>query len=427
MTIARTATPAEGLDSGRPGRPGPGSTMIVPALDGFRGMAALSVLLYHVMLGAGLPKLDEGPVRSILMSGYMGVDFFFVISGFVLFLPTVVNGGRFGNVRAYAIRRASRIIPAYWVVLVVLVATQPLLTTIRTDLPYQSGRGLLSMVLHMTFLQHSLGLALNIPEGFAVHGAVWTLTLEALFYVLLPLVAARYYRHPFLGFLLALTISLVWKQVITWPGTVDPHVFSLPRIILITQLPTYLAHFAAGMTAAYAFVRLRAVVTRPAHHLAAAAVAVLAASVMLLGMRAEGIRDLMAKGGFYDHFTRPVYVALAFAVLIPAVALAPAWTRAPFTNPVSRRLGDMSYGIYLWHLMLIGFALATLHFLPVASTRAFVRMLAFTLPLSLVAGWLSMKLVEQPAVRWARARSSALRRASGEGRPVDPPVYSRTV
>lgn len=403
-----------------------GKTLVVPALDGFRGLAAMAVLLFHVMVGAGRPALDEGPVRSILMSGYMGVDFFFVISGFVLFLPTVVNGGVFGNVRAYALRRASRIIPAYWVVLLVLAATQPLLTTLRTDLPYESGRGLLSMLLHMTFLQHSIGPALGIPEGFAVHGAVWTLSLEAMFYVLLPLVAARYHRHPVLGFLLALTISLAWKQAITW-RVVDPTAWSLARVVLITQLPSYLAHFAAGMTAAFAFVRLRGVVTRPGHGAAAAAVAAVAASVVLLGMRAEGIRDLVATNGLYDHFTRPLYVALAFAVLIPAVALAPAWAQFPFTNPISRRLGDMSYGIYLWHLLFIGFALATLHFVPNGSTWAFARMLLFALPLSLVAGWLSMRVVERPAVRWARARSSALTRSGARLATSDAAVQPRSV
>lgn len=394
------------------------TTLVVPALDGLRGLAALSVLLYHVLMGAGRPLLDEGPLRSVLMSGYMGVDFFFVISGFVLFLPAVVRDGQFGNVRAYGIRRAARIIPAYWVVMVVVVAGHGLLTTLPADLPWESARGLLSGVLHLTFLQHTVGLALDIPEGFFVHGAVWTLSLEAMFYLLLPLVAARYHRHPFLGFLLALTVSMVWKQFVTSPGTVDPGSFSVTRVILITQLPTFLAHFAAGMTGAFVFVRVRGMVSRPAHRAAAAGVAAVALTVMLLGMRAEGIRDLTAVNNLYAHFTRPLYIALAFAVLLPAIALAPAWAQFPLTNRVSRRLGDMSYGVYLWHLLFIGFALATLGFLPDASTWAFVRMLAFTLPLSLAAAWLSMKLVEQPAIRWARARSAALLRRGAPAGPV---------
>ncbi|MGI8809116.1 MAG: acyltransferase family protein [Acidimicrobiales bacterium] len=393
-------------------------TLVVPALDGFRGMAAMSVLLYHCLMGSAIPALDEGPVRSILVSGYMGVDFFFVISGFVLFLPTVVNGGRFGSVKAYAVRRAARIIPAYWVLLIVLAATHPLLTTLKADLPYESGRGLLNLLLHMTFLQHSVGIWLELPAGFLVHGAVWTLSLEALYYVMLPLVASRYYRRPFLGFLLALAVALAWKLGVTWPDTVDPKEWSVWRIVLITQLPNYLAHFAAGMTAAYAFVRLRDRVLLPIHRAAAGVVAGGAALVVLLGMRAEGTRDLMRLNGLYDHFTRPLYIALAFAVLLPAAALAPRWVQFPFANRLSRRLGDMSYGLYLWHLMFVAFAIYTLDFAPDSTTWAFVRMLAFVLPTSFVAAWLSMKFVEQPAIRWARARSARLVRPEVPADPV---------
>ncbi len=77
----------------------------VPAIDGLRGYAALTVLLIHVTYYSGRPPLDQGIIRSVLVSGYMGVDFFFVISGFVLFLPAVTNKGRLGNLRSYAERR----------------------------------------------------------------------------------------------------------------------------------------------------------------------------------------------------------------------------------------------------------------------------------------------------------------------------------
>jgi peptidoglycan/LPS O-acetylase OafA/YrhL len=164
------------------------------------------------------------------------------------------------------------------------------------------------------------------------------------------------------------------------------------------------------MTAAFVFVRLRNVVIRPARRAAAGAVAAGAALLLLLGMRAEGTRDLVAVNGLYDHFTRPLYIALAFAVLLASVALAPRWVQLPFTNSLSRRLGDMSYGIYLWHLMFVGFAIHTLDFLPDASDWAFVRLLLFVLPLSLVTAWLSMKLVEQPFIRLARKRTSAMLR-----------------
>ncbi|MDQ6797957.1 MAG: acyltransferase family protein, partial [Actinomycetota bacterium] len=132
--------------------------MVVPAIDGFRGLAALTVVLFHVVNGAGLPMLGGGSLRDVFMSGYVGVDFFFVISGFVLFLPTVLAGGRFGNVRAYGVRRAARILPAYYAVLVVAVVLQPLLSFSDTALPWDGHAGTLSFLLHLSFLQHSVGM-----------------------------------------------------------------------------------------------------------------------------------------------------------------------------------------------------------------------------------------------------------------------------
>ena len=78
----------------------------VPAVDGFRGIAALLVLIFHCWTMTD-PPLDTGPVRAFVASAGLGVDFFFVISGFVLFLPVVLRAGVFGSVRSYAVRRAA--------------------------------------------------------------------------------------------------------------------------------------------------------------------------------------------------------------------------------------------------------------------------------------------------------------------------------
>jgi peptidoglycan/LPS O-acetylase OafA/YrhL len=397
-----------------------GARVRVPAIDGFRGYAAIAVVLFHVMYSTARPPLDRGILRSVLVSGYMGVDFFFVISGFVLFLPVVTSGGRFGDVRSYGVRRAARILPAYYLLLLGVVVLHPLITAVRADLPWTSWRGAVSLVLHMTFLEHTVGLVMNLPEGFAVHGAIWTLSLEAMFYVLLPLVAAWYFRRPVLGLVLALAGAALWTTLVTQqavriPGTGGPH--SYTRVILVTQLPTYLGHFAAGMTAAWLFVRLRdggqRLVTQ-----AAVPVQALALVVVLLGMRAAGMRDI-ARGGSpygdkvvgwrYDHWTGTAYIGVAFAVLLLATALAPRWAQWPVTNRFARAAGDASYGTYLWHLVIIGFAVETLGLVADGTNGPFFKMLPIALVGSLVAGWLSFRLVERPVVRWARRRTRGKR------------------
>lgn len=399
------------------GEAAPRERLMIPAVDGFRGLAVLMVVLYHVSYGAGRGELDGGIIRNVILAGYTGVDLFFVISGFLLFLPTVISGGRFGNVRAYAVRRMARILPAYYIVLVATVVVFPLVTNQDAGgLPYNSGEGLLSFIFHLGFLQHTVGIALGFPEGFLVHGAVWTLSLEVCFYIVLPLVAARYYRRPFLWLTAALAISLVWRTLAThapmsasWlPGAASPEAV---RLILVTQFPTYLVQFGAGMTAAWAFVKLRrAHVNRLAW--ITVPVQIVTATAAVLAMRAASGREVAATAGVYEHWTGTTFVALMFAVLLLATVLAPRWAQLPMTNPVARRLGDISYGVYLWHLLFIGLALYTLDFTPDGTVWAFVRLLAFVMAGSVVAGWLSLVLVERPAIRWGRRKARQIEAAA---------------
>jgi peptidoglycan/LPS O-acetylase OafA/YrhL len=418
-----------GFGSGGTSGGAAGGRLVVPALDGFRGLAALTVVLYHVTYGSGRPPL--GGLRSVFVSGYMGVDFFFVLSGFVLFLPTVLGGGRFGNVRAYGWRRAARIVPAYYVALVAAVLLQPLLTAERTAMPWSSREGVVSFLLHLSFLQHSVGLARNYAEGFLVIAVIWTLTVEATFYVVLPLVAGWYARHPFTGFGIALALSLAWKAAAVrasfsvWflPGTRST---SLLRLILVTQLPTYLAHFAAGMTGAFLYARWRSA-DRPGAARLAVMAQLVGATVVVWAMHAGGRRDLAGTAGTYDHWTQTLPVALGFAVLVLATALAPGWAQRAVTMAPARRVGDVSYGLYLWHSLVIGFALVTLGMAQDGTTGAFLRLLGLALGASLAIAAASLRWVERPAIDWARRRSRRLQggpspavAAAGVGRP--PPV-----
>src|ERR1700716_112216 len=119
----------------------------VPAADGFRAFAALSVVLYHCMYGAGLPLLGSKFVRNYLAAGFVGVDFFLVLSGFLLFLPVAAAPGRFGVFCSFALRRGPRILPAYYVALAATVGLLFFLSQTRAYGLTRHGVGL-NLLLH---------------------------------------------------------------------------------------------------------------------------------------------------------------------------------------------------------------------------------------------------------------------------------------
>jgi len=183
-----------GTDAMRGRRGGVGSTLFVrppenvAALDGLRAIAVLLVLVYHCGLWSGaLVFAPPGPIRRLLDGCRMGVDVFFVLSGFLIG-RTLVDGlaheGRLHWGRFF-VRRSFRIVPAYWLVLSGLLLISaggivdgwlPLFGT--TD------PALLRSMAWQNFLY--LNNYLQPSSGATVMSWAWSLCVEEHFYLLLP-------------------------------------------------------------------------------------------------------------------------------------------------------------------------------------------------------------------------------------------------
>jgi exopolysaccharide production protein ExoZ len=137
------------------------------AIEAFRGIAATIVVLYHVArhlnFAYGLPGL-----MRIFQFGHSGVDLFFVISGFIILYVHYDDIGRPTRVIRYAKRRFTRVMPTYWVALLLTVS----LTVIGGHHPLPSVISLLwSTVLLPSHHEPILGVA-------------WTLQYEIFFYII---------------------------------------------------------------------------------------------------------------------------------------------------------------------------------------------------------------------------------------------------
>ena len=150
------------------------------ALTGLRFFPALAVLVFH--FGRG-PIPPEHPLRSLLEAGFLGVDMFFVLSGFVLVHAYrdeafAQPGSRIAFYRA----RAARIVPLYLVSLALGFAVDPAyaIRTIAGPLGWLK----LGMVMTLTNAWAHQGM-------FFLNWAAWSLSVEAFFYVLFPFLAPR--------------------------------------------------------------------------------------------------------------------------------------------------------------------------------------------------------------------------------------------
>lgn len=378
----------------------------VTALDGVRGFAILAIAVLHLSFisrwvpGAELP-------RSLLNTVYFALDFLFFVSGFVIFLPVVVKG-TLGDVRAFFLRRYARIAPAFYVSLIVLLVFWPLFVGSQGEnFPPRDAGTLLG---HLFFVHMEIALPYHdFVPGFEINGPLWTLSIDIVFYLLLPLVALRYLRHPLIGLALAIAITLGWRIALDPGHDFLAHaIHPSDRYLAWHQAPLFVADFAFGMTGAWAWAALaRRPDRRRVQQLALPVYALsflgLIALLWAVGADLTSSREPFVIGGarFQQSLAATVAVPALFSVFAVSAALAPAWAQWPLTNPVSRWLGDVSYSVYLYHSLVFEFLVLNFGF-PRGDFEDFLLMGAVGLPLTLLVGWASYALVERPGRRWAR-------------------------
>jgi peptidoglycan/LPS O-acetylase OafA/YrhL len=400
----------------------------VKVIDGFRAYAIMGVVSLHLLSIAG--TMTPNTTSALVIWGLLGnvIDAFFIVSGFVLFLGVIRRGGELGPLRNYTIARVARLIPPYWVTLGVMLMLLAIVPVAGQAFP-----SFKNIAVHLVAMQWPARLIdPNVLVGFGINGALWMISVVACFYLVFPLIAKQYFRHPLIGLAVAAAIAIGWREAAVHATGVFAAISIgdqpdwLIRLIALDQLPGWAFSFALGMTGAWAFSRLSSAdmerLRRPAVAVGAVAIAGCLACAYVYGDDASIVSG--AFGGSVARSSPLLVVAytLSRGILMGAIVVGPAWAQAPFVNRPTRRLADLSYSIYLIHLVVVIYVGIRLFHLPEDGNLSSVALwFAVVIPISLAYAAVIERYVERPARRWARRATSSNRASRPEPIPAPSP------
>jgi peptidoglycan/LPS O-acetylase OafA/YrhL len=343
-----------------------------PGLDGLRALAVIGVFLYHAK-----PRADGSPW---LPGGFLGVDLFFVLSGYLITSLLLVEWDARNRIdlRRFWARRARRLFPA----LVVVVLAALILSSIfaRNDLAKTRGDAVSSLLYytnwHLILANHSYFARMGSPS-LLQH--LWSLAVEEQFYVIWPLllvpglVLVGRKRLPMLVITgIAGSALLMW---ILYNPHRDPS-----RVYYGTDTRAFLLLMGILLALVWpAIERLR----RALPLLELLGIAALVGTVLLF-RQMQDFSPTVYRGG--DLAAAFCFAVLIAAVAHPATGIGEALGVAPL-----RWIGERSYGIYLWHWPIV------LLLTPgVAISWTGPGVIVLQAALVLTAAALSFRFVEQP-------------------------------
>lgn len=331
-----------------------------------RGLAAMAVVAFHLSLLLGNPRyLNDAVFLNFTYRGNLGVDFFFVLSGFIIVFAHRNDINKPERVTEYLRKRLIRLFPVYWVYTAVFCGLVAI------------GLGNASIIPTSTTEWISTFFLVRLSSFELPITPAWTLIHELAFY----LVFATLILNRTLGII----IFSIWLMA-------GGFVFQYPDEGARSPLTTYFSplnfNFLIGMLAFYAFDKFRHINFKPA---------------LLVGLILFSIVYITENRGVSYAYLQIAY-ALSFGLLIlGAVSYERSGFQFSQLKPLSL-IGDASYTIYLTHLAFLGLLSKITIKLSgnLALTPSAIYFIVFTA--TIIAGCLLYMYVERPLLHFCRKR-----------------------
>ena len=332
----------------------------IPGLHALRVYAALSVIIGHVHLfipGWFLIDVNTGLLRSLTLTGAGAVTLFYVLSGFLLTSILLREKRKRAqiDVMGFYVRRMRRIIPLYYFVLAITAAVS-IATAPNYGIVFARQFNAVQFPATMLFAAY-IPLALNSISGMVSH--YWSLGVEIVFYALAPWLAASRRVPLAFGSVIAARLLIL---------ALTPFESPVHQIVLYLKVDS----LAIGALFAWLWYTRRSALERTLTTLPARIGLILALAVII-------VVEMPEHNVLIDYA-----VTFAAAWLIVNVYAG----HFVIENRVVRWLGDLTYGMYLWHMLAL--------FIVGASGMAGVRVYAAVIGITVLLAFISYQFVERP-------------------------------
>ena len=312
----------------------------IRSLDGLRGIAVILVLLRHLhIFDRDNALTGVSPLDHFFRGGYLGVDIFFVLSGFLI-TSLLLNEQEAHNkiylLRFYG-RRFLRLLPALTVLL--------LLYSIITVLDGESFSAISPGIFASFFYYLNWQYVYSFPQSFGDLGYLWSLSIEEQFYIIWPaalILLTKATRSAAIKILfIALVVALVmWHRHSLWTAPSD---VPYKLITVFVRTDARIDSLLIGCIAAFVY-RHNLISTKICRSLALVGVVVLLAHIQLT----KPYTNYMFNGGF-------TIVALSVAFIVLGLTDSNFFLSKVLSHRFIVVIGKTSYGIYLWHYPIIKF------------------------------------------------------------------------
>lgn len=373
----------------------------IGVLDGIRAAAVILVVWYHfwqqswIVPAAGTLNLDW-----LVRNGAIAVDMMILLSGFCLFLPyarSMVYGEKELTGKEFYIRRAARILPSYYVSVLLILFCFALPLGEYSDLTQM----LHDLLPHLIFVHNWFSFSLLSTH---LNGVLWTVAVLVQFYVVFPFLAKTFQKKPFATYGCMTAVGLISSFMIS------SRFEHINQMLCVNHTLTFFGVFANGMLGAWIYVSWTKEHQRTKPEELFFTVAALACLWMFKIMCEHRMSYSSDTKWQLDY---RFLLSFLFLLFVLSTIFSLRWFRALWDNRLMRFLAGISFNLYICH-QYIAVKLKEFHIpywegeVPPNQLNDEVwkwKYMILCIALSLLVAVAMTYLVEKPAAKWIRRRS----------------------